>query len=142
MRWWDIAEAVAIEGELFGASAWSAAQFWGELAQENRTYVVVEDESGLVAYAGLMTVSPTADIQTIAVAPRAQRRGIATQILNHLLSVADAAGCRQTFLEVRGDNRAAVALYERAGFVPIANRTSYYGPGEDAVIMRRDRGPA
>lgn len=138
MRWWDIDAAMGLERELFGATAWSPAQFWGELAQGNRTYLVAEDDDGVVAYAGLMVTPPAADIQTIAVAARAQRRGLASAMLERLLATADAAGCTQTFLEVRADNAGAIALYERAGFAPIARRTSYYAPGEDAVIMRRD----
>ena len=139
MRWWDIETVMVLERELFGETAWSPAQFWGELAQPNRTYVVDEDENGLTGYAGLMTVPPAADIQTVAVAPRAQRRGIASDMLAHLLAVADER-CTQTFLEVAANNSGAVAVYERAGFAVIARRTSYYGPGRDALIMRRDRG--
>ena len=138
MRWWDIEEAVGLEQELFDDTAWSAGQFWNELAQVNRTYVVAEDSGRVIAYGGLMVVPPTADIQTIAVAPRAQRRGLASRILGHLLGVADAAGCRQVFLEVRADNDPAIALYEAFDFAVIARRTSYYGPGQDALIMRRD----
>lgn len=139
MRWWDIDAVTVLERELFDTTAWSPAQFWGELAQPNRSYLVAEDDDGILAYAGLMVVPPAADIQTIAVAARAQRRGLASAMLERLLSTADAAGCTQTFLEVRADNAAAIALYERAGFAPIARRTSYYAPGEDAVIMRRDQ---
>ena len=137
MRWWDIEPIVEIERELFGDTAWSAGQFWSELAQPNRTYVVHDDDRGIAGYAGLMRVSPTADIQTIAVAPRAQRRGVASDMLTHLLQIADAT-CSQTFLEVSADNDAAITLYERSGFAAIARRTSYYGPGLDALIMRRD----
>ena len=138
MRWWDIAGVRVIEDELFGATAWSDAQFWSELAQPDRTYLVAEDDSVIVAYAGLMVIRPTADIQTMAVAPGAQRRGIARRMLSDLLEVADQKACTEVLLEVRSDNDAAIALYEVAGFAPIARRTSYYGPGEDAVIMRRN----
>lgn len=138
MRWWDIDQAVDLEQELFGETAWSAGQFWSELAQANRTYVVVEEAHRIRAYGGVMMVPPTADIQTMAVAPSAQRRGLASRILEHLLGAAEAAECRQVFLEVRADNEAAIALYERFGFAVIARRTSYYGPGQDALIMRRD----
>jgi ribosomal-protein-alanine N-acetyltransferase len=39
-------------------------------------------------------------------------------------------------LEVRISNRAAIALYERAGFVQDGRRRGYYrDPEEDAVLM-------
>ena len=40
-------------------------------------------------------------------------------------------------LEVRADNAPALALYERNGFERLALRRGYYGPGADAVVMRR-----
>ena len=139
MRWWDIEPVMSIEESVFESTAWSAAQFWGELAHDDRAYVVMDDDEGVVGYAGLMVRPPTADVQTIAVAPRARRRGLATAMLRHLLEVAEASGCREVMLEVRADSAGAVALYEIHGFEVIARRTSYYGPGLDALIMRRAR---
>ncbi len=137
MRWWDISTAMPIESELFGATAWSPAQFWSELAQPTRVYRVAEDDQGLLGYAGLLSVPPTADVQTLAVAPRAQRRGIGRALLAELLEAARRTGCTEVLLEVRADNQSALALYEAEGFAVIARRTGYYGPGEDALVMRR-----
>jgi ribosomal-protein-alanine N-acetyltransferase len=40
---------------------------------------------------------------------------------------------------VRATNRAAVALYGRAGFREVGRRRGYYrDPVEDAVLMRRE----
>ena len=142
MRWWDIEQAASVERQLFGETAWTPAQFWAELARANRDYVVCEDAEGIAGYAGLMTVPPTADIQTIAVAPRAQGRGLARTMLDHLLVRADDSGCTEALLEVAADNGTAIALYERSGFEAMARRTSYYGPGRDALVMRRRRGSA
>jgi ribosomal-protein-alanine N-acetyltransferase len=138
MRWWDIDQVERIESELFDGTAWSAAQFWGELAQGNRTYVVaVDDAGGVVGYAGLMAVAPAADIQTIAVDAGHQGRGIAKAMLAYLLDIAAECGCVEVLLEVRADNAPAISLYEGHGFEVIARRTSYYGPGQDALVMRR-----
>lgn len=137
MRWWDIAEVTELERDLFPTSAWTAAQFWSELAQETRAYVVAEDDGGIVGYAGLFVLPPTADVQTIAVASRAQGQGLGSHLLTELIEHAGKADCSEILLEVRADNHAALALYDRHGFVRIATRTSYYGPGQDAVIMRR-----
>ena len=137
MRWWDIAAVMEIEKEVFPDTAWTAAQFWSELAQEDRTYLVAEQEDGVVAYGGVMVRPPTADIQTIAVDADHRGRGIARNLLGRLLATADQGRCTEVLLEVSADNASAIALYESEGFDAIARRTSYYGPGRDALIMRR-----
>lgn len=132
---------MAIEDELFGDEAWSDGMFWSELAQrDTRRYLAEDDADGeLCAYAGLCAYAPhEAYIQTIAVAPRAQRRGIGEGLLVELLAEAGRRGCDHVDLEVRADNDPAIRLYERHGFTRIAVRHGYYQPsGTDAVVMRR-----
>jgi hypothetical protein len=41
-------------------------------------------------------------------------------------------------LDVRADNSAAVALYEKLGFERTAVRRRYYATGGDALVMIRD----
>ena len=137
MRWWDIADITPLEADLFGPTAWSEAAFWGELALANRTYRVAEDEEGIVGYAGLMSMAPTADVQTIAVVPRARRRGVGRRLLRELLDAARRTHCTEVLLEVRADNDSAIALYVDEAFEVIARRTGYYADGQDALIMRR-----
>lgn len=143
MRWWDIQPLMAIERELFAEDSWSDTMFWSELAQrDTRMYVVEEDDRGAVcAYAGLCAYAPhEAYIQTIAVAPTAQRKGIGEQLLTSLLAEADRRKCDHVDLEVRADNDTAIRLYERHGFDRIGLRRGYYQPsGTDAVVMRRER---
>ena len=143
MRWWDIEPVMTIEQELFGDESWSNTMFWSELAERaTRTYLVEEDDAGAVCgYAGLCAYAPhEAYIQTIAVAPTAQRRGIGEKLLVTLLDEADRRSCDHVDLEVRADNETAMRLYERHGFTRIAIRRNYYQPsGMDAVVMRRER---
>ncbi|WP_088289689.1 ribosomal protein S18-alanine N-acetyltransferase [Kineosporia sp. A_224] len=139
MRWWDVAAVHALEQTLFGATAWTAEAFWSELAHpDTRTYLVAEGPAGdLLGYAGVMTVSADADVQTIAVAPAAQGRGLGGTLLEALVERARAAGATSLLLEVRADNAPAIALYERHGFDRIAVRRRYYQPGDiDAWVMR------
>ena len=58
-------------------------------------------------------------------------------MLTRLLEIAEASDCREVLLEVRADGVEAIALYRSEGFEVIARRADYYGPGEDALIMRR-----
>ncbi len=140
MRWWHIEDIAALEQEVFADTAWSPAQFWGELARTNRTYFVLLDSDAksesVCGYAGLATVPPEGDIQTVALAPRIQGMGWGGRLVAALLAEARLQGCTSVLLEVADGNDAAVKLYEREGFDVIARRSSYYGPGRDALIMR------
>jgi ribosomal-protein-alanine N-acetyltransferase len=160
MRWWDIEPAAALERELFEDDPWSEAGFWSELAgvPDSRFYLVAEETGApastgavdpgrsdlgrslpvVVGYAGLLSVGAEADVQTVAVAARTQGTGLGRRLVEGLLEEARRRRCSQVLLEVREDNHDALRLYERLGFESIARRSSYYGPGQDAVIMRLD----
>lgn len=156
LRWWDLPGVVRLERELFGGTAWSEATFWSELAHpESRWYVLAEPagargsavthegharplgNAGPLGYAGLMVQGAQADVQTLAVAPAAQGRGVGAILLRALMQEAEARGATGMLLEVRADNAPAVALYRRHGFERIAVRRAYYQPGGvDAWVMR------
>ena len=139
MRWWDIGEAVAIDRDLFGASAWSAATFWSELAgvPGSRTYVAARDETGLTGYAGINQVGSEVDVQTIAVRSDRQRRGLGAALLDELVKAARERDAGSMLLEVRADNEAAQHLYTSRGFERLSMRRRYYPDGADALILRR-----
>jgi len=139
LRWWQLPQVHVVEQALFPGDCWSIEQFWSELAQSTRRYLVALDGDEVVGYAGLFLLPPDADIQTVAVRADRQGEGIARRLVSDLLEVADASGATHTLLEVRADNDAATALYRRLGFVPISTRPRYYPDGGDAVIMRRSR---
>lgn len=136
MHWSDIAAVHAIESEVFTVDPWTLEQFWGELAQPTRQYVVAESAGELVGYAGVYVLPPDADVQTVAVSPRGQGHGVGRRLLEDLICRAKDAGCTHLILEVRSDNDAAIGLYRRFGFEQISTRPNYYAPGVDALIMR------
>lgn len=98
----------------------------------------------IAAYAGLFAPqgAPTADIQTIAVAPDARRQGLGRVMMLQLLNEARRRGAREVFLEVRSDNPDAQSLYRSLGFEQISVRKRYYPDGQDALIMRLPIEPA
>jgi len=139
LRWWQLEAVVAWEAQLFPATAWSLATFVAELARvpDTRTYLAALAGPALVGYAGLAALPPDADIQTVAVAPRWQGRGLGRALLDGLLADAAVRGCRRVHLEVAAGNVAAQALYARAGFEHLARRARYYDDGSDALVLRR-----
>ena len=64
MRWWHLDDVHALERDLFATDAWSLEQFWSELAQPSRRYVVALVDGRVVGYAGTSCLPPDADIQT------------------------------------------------------------------------------
>ena len=136
MRWWDIPSVIELEVQLFPFDSWSTEQFWEELAQPTRWYVVAQDELGrVVGYAGLFLLAPDADVQTIGVAPQMQGLGVGRVLLQALVGHSRQAGCRRLLLEVRAGNIAAIALYRAAGFTQLSRRSRYYPDGEDAIVL-------
>jgi [ribosomal protein S18]-alanine N-acetyltransferase len=138
LKWWDLEQVHAVERRVFGPTAWPVESFWGELAHSDRYYVVSVDGETVHGYAGLWLVPPDADVQTIAVSPHAQGRGVGQALLGHLVEHARAAGCRRMHLEVRADNAAAIDLYERNGFTAVRRRERYYPDFSDALVMGLD----
>jgi len=136
MRWWHIEQVAALEQQLFPVDAWSTEQFWAELAQPTRSYFLAVHDDAVLGYAGLFALPPDADVQTIAVSPDAQGKGIGRLLLDELIGQAIARGCTQLVLEVRSDNTAALSMYEHRGFEQLNTRRDYYAPGVDALIMR------
>jgi ribosomal-protein-alanine N-acetyltransferase len=139
MRWWDVREILPLEGVLFPADPWSAELFWGELAgvPSARSYLVAEENGVVVGYAGLAICGPTADVQTLAVHPQAQGRGVGATLLDALLDEAARRRCSTVLLEVRADNGPAQRLYARFGFQRVGTRPGYYERGRvDAVVLR------
>ena len=58
--------------------------------------------------------------------------------MTRFLSVCEARGATDLFLEVRASNEAAISLYRAFGFNPVGTRKNYYkNPSEDACLMAR-----
>ncbi|WP_282785241.1 MULTISPECIES: ribosomal protein S18-alanine N-acetyltransferase [unclassified Nocardia] len=143
MRPSDIPRCVELEKLLFPEDdPWHEVAFRSELAGPHNRYIVARDGDGrMVGYAGIALLGnreyPEAEVHTIGVDPGQQGLGVGTALLEALLGEAGRRG-GPVFLEVRTDNAAAIALYEKHGFHIIGLRKNYYQPsGADAYTMRR-----
>ncbi|MDP9497982.1 MAG: ribosomal protein S18-alanine N-acetyltransferase [Actinomycetota bacterium] len=141
-----------VERALFPDEPWTERTFWSELGQLGSRHYLVALEADdraddaaadrlcgerLVGYAGLCDFPDEAWVQTLAVAPEAQGRGLGDRLLTALLDEAARRRAPAVSLEVRADNRAAQRLYERHGFVRTGVRRGYYRRGVDAWVLTR-----
>ncbi len=98
--------------------------------------VICDADQNALAYGGILWAPDEGQITNIAVAPNARRTGMGSMILDALIRLAQERGCRELSLEVRESNRAAVALYEKYGFLTAGRRKRFYrNPAEDALVM-------
>jgi [ribosomal protein S18]-alanine N-acetyltransferase len=135
----DLPQVIAIERRAF-PTPWSLAMFVLELSKPSSVCLAAVRRSGsrdgLVGYLICSRYADVWHLMNIAVDPPMLRRGIATALMDRLLEVAGPA--ESYTLEVRPSNPAAIALYERFGFVPAGTRPRYYADtGEDALVMWR-----
>jgi ribosomal-protein-alanine N-acetyltransferase len=102
-----------------------------------RLALVLEEEGEVSGFVVGRDLGEEWEIENVAVAGPARRRGLGTRLVGELLDHARARGARSVYLEVRESNRAARALYEKWAFVEGGRRKSYYrAPEEDALVYR------
>ena len=82
-----------------------------------------------------------AEVLTVGVLPRWQRRGVGSILVEGLSRAAKRAEAKRLFLEVAADNQAAFELYRKLGFTAVGMRKGYYDPGgageaaQDALVL-------
>jgi len=79
----------------------------------------------------------TGHLITIDVVARFRRGGVGRGLLSRIERGLADAGARRMLLEVARDNAGAIRFYEAAGYEPTVALPGYYGPGLDAVRMKK-----
>ncbi len=128
---------VEVEQRSF-SSPWTRSMFAWELQNSavSRLYVVRTAEFPVAGFCSFWLVYDELHINNLAIRPECRRRGLGRALLDRVLEIGVAQGARRATLEVRRSNRAALALYEQAGFRQAGLRRNYYtGPVEDALIL-------
>lgn len=112
---------------------WHADEFASLMAQP---YITTFTDNG--GFALTRTLASESELLTLAVAPKHQRRGIASHLLAQWITAVQPQA-ETAFLEVATDNHGALALYEKHGFTRTGLRKAYYartnGTRVDAVLM-------
>jgi ribosomal-protein-alanine acetyltransferase len=134
----DIPTLRALERHAATAAHWSKEQYEAAFssAVPSRVVLVLEEEAAVLGFiAG--KAGGEWEIENIAVAGPARRRGLGTRLLGEFLDLARDRGAEAVFLEVRMSNLAARRLYEKWAFVETGRRKGYYRePEEDAMVYR------
>jgi len=139
---YDIEQIFAIEEVSFKAP-WSRTLFLEELACKTAFNYVVkltgsEKHESVIAYICSRIIGCEMSILRIAVSPEWRNLGIASWLFDKCFKMARDKGVTSVFLEVRESNSAAIALYDKQGFISVGKRSAYYPEtGEDAVVLMK-----
>ena len=134
----DLDILVELEQQCFSIP-WSRQALKDELSNEHAVFLVCEDENhSPLGYVGMHFVLDEGYIANVAVFAHARRQGVATSLLDALKSRADALGLAFITLEVRSQNKGAIAFYKTLGFEKMGERRHFYiMPDDDAWIMTK-----
>ena len=138
----DLERLLRIEQESF-SGPWTRRMFEVELEGNPFSYLFAarsiydgEAPGDIVGYVCFWVVFNEVRVMTLAVEPSVRRQGIASELVQFMLTFGRAQGAVRAILEVRASNLAARGLYEQMGFRQTAVRTKYYAnPIEDAILM-------
>ena len=137
----DVPAMMVLEKTAATAAHWPAEQYEAlfRTSETNRVALVLSEDDELRAFVIARAVRDEWEIENMAVAGAARRRGLGTHLLGEFLDRARAQGGAAVFLEVRESNHAARALYEKWAFLESGRRRRYYNdPEEDAILYRID----
>ncbi len=134
----DVSAVARLEADCLGEDAWSEGLVREGIlgALPTVTYLVAETGGRVVGHAVTSAAGDIAELQRIAVDPAHRRTGVASALLGGVVEAASRTEADRLLLEVREDNRGALAFYARSGFVEIDRRPRYYADGATAVVLR------
>ena len=137
----DLDRVIELALSLKAAPHWPRSAYLAVLdpgAAPPRIALVAEDEEtgGVQGFAVASLLPPQAELETIAVAPEVQRRGLGRRIFIAMADELRKALVTEVMVEVRASNSPALAFYRAQGFAVTGGRPRYYAdPIEDAVLL-------
>jgi [ribosomal protein S18]-alanine N-acetyltransferase len=135
---------VAFDQAVFGG-LWSETSYAEELVRLSGMCLGITASSApvsqpslppLLAFGCVWHILDELHIILLGVHPQYRRQSLGLVLLLNLIQQSRERGMEQATLEVRASNQAAIALYEKVGFVTVGQRPKYYADtGEPALLM-------
>lgn len=132
----DLAAVLSIEEETY-KFPWTLGIF-RDCLHVGYSCWVYETGNQIEAYGVMSMGAGEAHILTIVVQESSRGKGLGSQMMQHLIAIAERHKVKVVLLEVRPSNRVAIRLYEKLGFSEVGIRPNYYPAAhgrEDALIM-------
>jgi len=138
----DLDELQNIENECFNKEAFTREQLTYLLEAPNAISLTAKTNQKIIGFIiGLIKSYDkvrVGHIYTIDVALKHRRTGIGLKLLEGLEQKFQEKGVKKVYLEVRADNKAALELYHRKGYVELQPLENYYSKGTHGFRMKKE----
>jgi ribosomal-protein-alanine N-acetyltransferase len=98
-------------------------------------YVMCRKETDFSPFRDHFSLSPRGHVVSLAVRSSNRRAGIGRHLMEAAHDAMMRNGIKESYLEVRVDNAAAISLYKNMGYEIRRTVSSYYMDGTDAHVM-------
>lgn len=139
----DIEPVLAIEQQTNPHNPWSNKTFIESMQQSNYHFWVLKHHGRVCGFCVISVVGDVFDgvsgagvsgmpynreaqLQSIAIRPAEQGKGLGRMLLDYVVDVSRVLGVKYMFLEVRESNHLAQKLYETTNFEYLGIRKNYY----------------
>jgi ribosomal protein S18 acetylase RimI-like enzyme len=135
----DLDALMDLEQRVFVTDRLSRPSMRRLLAAPTARVIVAEMQRRLAGAAVVLfrRKSGVARLYSVAVVPALSGQGVGPTLLAAVDQAAIARRCRCVRLEVRADNKAAIARYCKSGYRQRDRRASYYEDGADALLFEK-----
>lgn len=134
----DLDGVEVVENECFDGDQFSRRQFSYLISHAKGSFLVAELGGNIIGYISLLQHSGSRSVRiySVAVVPAYRGRQLGQRFVDISKEYAKEKGLRQVSLEVNINNKAAISLYHKNGFVVTTAIREYYHDGSDALRMR------
>ena len=133
----NLDDVYIIETECF-SHPWSKQSLEEELNNETSLFLVAKEENEVIGYIGMSIVIDEGYIFNVAVREKYRNKGVATALINELVTYGKKNNFSFITLEVRESNLPAISLYSKFGFIKAGERKDYYSnPKENAILLTK-----
>lgn len=134
----DSYRIAALEAEVF-SHPWNEEMVASSIQGTYDHVKILETVEGkITGYIIYSVVCDSADLLRVAVDAGSRRCGVGRKLMEAMIDDCAGRDVQSIFLEVRESNAAAIAMYEKFGFIKISTRKKYYDlPVEDGLVMQK-----
>lgn len=136
----DLSQLVSLEEATFNYDQLSRRNFQWMIKHAHSVFLVQEFKGKLIGY-GLVLINAgtsLARLYSICTHKDFQGQGLATELIDHLEKIsADEEDCAYLRLEVKENNKPAIALYRKLGYRKFTVKKDYYDDGKAAWCFEK-----